>query len=232
MRTTMKPQLMLLAILFIVTGCNNSPDTEQPNTQQDTQSDSSEAITAASETDSLSMQQLIEERIAVLDEEEKLRVAEEIILVKQKILDLESQENDIELAMVNLDEEINQYRSVAASSSPEISAPAKETVAMKTKATEVAQTNTTQPATAADTDTAKLGWGDWEKGIQPAAGPAPTPAKPQAVSAPAINFRANEHSAFARTVVNNTPAGNPVIVSIPTGGAVPTTTPGSRFTRP
>ena len=236
MRKHMKQQLTLFTILFILMGCNNTPNAQQTSGQAKQLDESTApAITEdASEKMRINDDILaIDQKISDLEEQEKLRISKEIKLIQEKIANLEKQETEIDSALTQLETQIATVASKTKNSDIKLST---KVVATKTDVAEISESKAeaTKPQLLATTNVNSVhSWGDWANGIKPAAGPAPVVAQPAAVSVPAINFRPNENSAFSRSVVDNTPAGSvlPTIGILGPGDPVPTARPGDRFPR-
>ena len=221
----MKQQFTLFTILFILMGCNNTPNAQQTGGQAKDQDESAvSAITVdASEKMRINDDILaIDQKIADLEEQEKLRISQEIQLIQDKIANLETQELEIDSAISRLEAQIAPSKIAANIPAPSFVA----TAAATEKESSIAETiETTSPQQVASINPNSVhGWGDWANGIKPAAGPAPVAAKLAAVSVPNVNFRPNENSAFSRSVVDNTPAG-PVVDDTPAGPVIDRTPP-------
>ena len=225
MRKYMKQQLALFAILFILMGCNNTPNAQQASDQAKQQTESAVATITEDASEKMRINDdilAIEQKIADLENEEKLRISKEIKLIQEKIANLETQETEIDSAISKLEAKLAPSKIVSNITEPSL---AITDTAIEKDVTTAGDEETTKPQQVASTNpNSVLGWGDWANGIKPAAGPAPVVAKLAAVSVPAINFRPNEHSAFSRSVVDNTPAG-PVVDDTPAGPVIDRTPP-------
>ncbi|MCW8911478.1 MAG: hypothetical protein OQK76_12760 [Gammaproteobacteria bacterium] len=223
----MKQQLALFTILFIAMGCNNSPNAQQNSSQPKDQNESTVSTITEGASEKMRITDdilAIDQKIADLEEQEKLRISKEIKLIQEKIANLEKQETEIDSALTQLETQIAIVATKTRGSDDHLAT--KETV-VNTDVAEnseaITETAKPQQPVAANQNSV-FGWGDWGNGIKPAAGPAPVAVKVAAVNVPAINFRPNEHSAFSRSVVDNTPAG-PVVDDTPAGPVVDRTPP-------
>jgi len=200
MRTQMKHQLTLFTILFILMGCNNSPNAQQVTNQA---TDNSESTTPSITEDASEQMRInddilaIEQKISDLEQEEKNRISQEIKLIQQKIANLETQETEIDSAISKLEAKI-----MPSTTTTTPSVAATESI-IEENLTQ-ADTQTTKPQQIVSLNPKSVhSWGDWANGVKPAAGPGAVAVARFDVQKPNVNFRPNENSAFYRSTITN-----------------------------
>ena len=202
MRKHMKPQLTLLTIMFIVMGCNNSPDAQQTSNQHKQQNETTVSTITEDVSEKMRISDdilAIDQKIADLENQEKLRLSNEINLIQEKLASLEIREIEIDSAINKLETEMAASKVDSTTVQPQVvlNTPVKKETPIASKSTVTSQ------QVASVNPSSVHSWGDWANGIKPAAGPSPVAVALFDVEKPNVNFRPNEHSAFYRSVGDN-----------------------------
>lgn len=189
MNKKFKHQLTLNAIIILVMGCNNTPNAQQASNQINSDQNT---ISESTPKSAVNIQQ-IDLQIADLEKQEYQQISNEILFIQDKIANLEKQEAEIS-------ESINKLESkLIASSSKATVIIAGVQSSTKTDKKQIKR----EPSTNITTNDPQsvFNWGDWENGIQPAAGSTKVISKKFNINTPTVNFRPNEHAAFTRILM-------------------------------